>query len=263
MSERISSAGRKWRWFWALLFVFLAHAAAVFWFGERIKPIAAPEKPQPLLYIATDEAAAQKLAELACADPTLFALPSERGFSGGAWLILKPTEMSVSNWTAPPRALPLNVDALGTAITRYAETNRVSSEGLLDGLRGATPFELRAPSQPIRGFSSFAISGALSTRKLNWNGTLPPATNAELVTNTVVELSVNADGVVESVMLVGESGHKLADDLALRACRQFAFEPLPLRRAARENAVPQRGRATFHWHVVPPAITNGLAAMTP
>jgi hypothetical protein len=41
----------------------------------------------------------------------------------------------------------------------------------------------------------------------------------------------------------------------------LVFEPLALPRAAREVAVPQRGRVTFRWHVTSPAVTNGLTAM--
>jgi len=262
-ADKASRPGGRWRWFWGLLFVFLAHAAAVFWFGERMKPAAAPERLQPLLYLASDEATARRLAEISIADPTLFALPSERGFSGDAWLKIKPADMSLSNWSAPPSWLPLNVNELGATLALYAETNRVSAEALLDGLRSATPFELRMPSQPVSALSSFAVEGPLSSRRLKLIGSLPVATNSELVTNSVVDLSVNGDGVVESAMLIGECGLKAMDERALAAVRQFAFEPLMQPRAKREASIPQRGRVVFTWHVVLPALTNGLTANTP
>lgn len=263
MNQNPPPNGRRWKWFWALLFVFLAHAAAVFWFGARVQPLARPEQPQPLLYIATDAAASRRLAEVAGTDPTVFALPSERGFSGGAWLTLKRSDLALTNWTAPAAALPLDVAVLGSALQRYAETNSVSAEALLDGLPSATPFELRVPSAAVIAFSTFAIEGALATRPLTSAAPLPVATNAELVTNSIVELSVNGDGVVESARLAGECGLRAMDEAALRAARQFAFEPLPLPRMARERAVPQRGRAVFTWRVVAPALTNSLTATAP
>ncbi|HMJ90071.1 MAG TPA: energy transducer TonB [Candidatus Acidoferrum sp.] len=261
MKSPASAKGpRRWRWFWGLLFIFIAHAAAVFWFGERVKPPAMVEKTQPLLYIATDEATTRRLSELSAADPTLFALPSERGFSGEAWLKFTSADMSLTNWSAPPSWLPLDVNELGSTLALYAGTNRVSTAALLDGLRGTAPFELRVSSPPISVYSSFVIEGSLRSRKLSWTATLPFVTNSELVTNSVVELSVNGDGVVESVMLAGECGVKSMDERALSAARQFSFEPLDLARTKREAATPQRGRVVFTWHVVSPALTNGLTS---
>jgi len=263
MKAENETHGRKWRWFWGLLFIFLTHVAAVFWFSERVKPIAEPEQIKPLLYIASDEATSRRLAELSGMDPTLFALPSERGFSGGAWLTFVPADMTLSNWAVPPSWLPLDVNGLGVMLVRYLETNRVSAEALLDDLHSAEPFELRIPSQPIASASTFSIEGALRSRKLISPGALPPATNSELITNSIVELSVNGDGIVESAVLIGECGLKSMDEQALTAAKRLAFEPLPLPRAGREAAVPQRGRVVFTWHVVSAALTNGLTASTP
>ena len=85
----------------------------------------------------------------------------------------------------------------------------------------------------MAALSSFAVEGPLSLRRLTRVGVLPIATNSELVTNSVVDISVNGDGIVESAMLIGECGLKGMDERALSAVRQFAFEPLPLPRANR------------------------------
>jgi hypothetical protein len=263
MTEAQQKRGRGWRWFWGFTFLFLAHAAAVFWFGQPLLPPTPPDQPKPLIYLATDDASAARVADLAGIDPTLFAWPSEKGFSGNAWLKPTPPDMTVTNWSAQPNWLPLNTNELGATLLVNAKTNRISTEPLLDGLRGGTPFELRIAAAPLVARSTLAIEGSVKARPFTVPVPLPSATNVDLLTNTVVEIAVNGDGIVESIMLSGECGSKTADEAALAVARQIAFSALPLKRAAREAAVPQRGRVIFTWHIVPPAITNGLTATAP
>ena len=245
------------RWFWGFTFIFLTHAAAVFWFGQRSQPLATPEKSEPLIYIPSDAISAERVAQLAIVDPTLLALPSERGFSGNAWLKHVPADLTLSNSSASPSWLVINTNALGATLLAYAETNRLSTESLLEGLRTTTPFELRSAATPLLTRSVFAIEGAVKERAFVLPS-LPAATNADLLANTVVEIAVNGDGVVESVVLAGECGAKSVDEAALGIARQLSFAPLPLKRGARESAMPDRGRVIFTWHIVPPA--NGLTA---
>lgn len=254
--------GGMWRWFWGFLFLFLAHVAAVFWISEREKPSVQPEQTKPLLYIASDEATERRFAEMSVLDPTLLALPSERGFSGDAWLKFAPRNMTVSNWVAPAAWLPLDAGELGTTLARYGETNRVPVDALLDGPHTTTPFELRRPSTAIASVSTFTLHD-LSSRRLVRSAPLLVATNADLITNSVVEIWVNGDGVVESAVLVGPSGLKQMDEHAVAAAKELAFAPLPLSRATREATVPQRGRVVFTWSVVPQPLTNGLTLNSP
>jgi hypothetical protein len=251
---------RRWRWFWGFTFIFLTHAAAVFWFGQRVQQPGPPDRLKPLIYLPIDDVSAQRVADLAIVDPTLFALPSEKGFSGNAWLKHTPAPLAVSNWSAPPSWLTLNPNELGATLTAHAETNRISTETLLDGLRSTTPFELRVAALPLLSRSVMAIEGALNQRAFTLPVSLPAATNTDLLTNTVVEIAVNGDGIVESVMLAGECGSKLVDEAAVDVARQLAFAPLPLKRREREAALPERGRVIFTWQIVSPALTNGLTA---
>lgn len=263
MTEAQRKRGRRWRWFWGFTFLFLTHAAAVFWLGQRLQPPTVPEQPKPLIYLASDDEAARRITELSAVDPTLFAWPSEKGFSGDAWLKNKPSDMTLSNGAAQPNWLPVNTNELGGILIAHARTNRISTEPLLDGLRGGTPFELRIAAAPLVSRSTLTVEGGIKERPFTMPIPLPSATNVDLLTNTVVEIAVNGDGVVESAMLAAECGSKAADETAINAARQLAFAPLPLKRAAREAAVPQRGRVVFTWHIVPPAITNGLTATAP
>ena len=256
-------SGRGWRWTWGFLFLFLAHAALVFWFCEKSEVVTIMERPRPLIELPTDQQAIARVIEaLGTIDPTLFALPGPHGFSGKAWLNFPPAATTVSNWSAAPDWLPLPVAELGTTLARYAETNRVSIDDLLDDLRATVPLERRIPAESISIGSRFVIEGLGSRRLLNF-GQLPSATNIDVLTNTVVEIAVSGDGVVESAMLLGECGLKAMDERGIAVAGRLVFEPLPAARRVREGASPQRARVTFSWHIWPPVFTNDLSLRLP
>jgi hypothetical protein len=261
MNAAARSPSHKWRWGWAFLFLFLFHAGLVFWLGEHSEPSAVASKPAPLLLLPADDASMKRVADLAAgADPTLFALPHPRGFSGDAWLNFTPARIEVATWSNAPSALPLPVDDLGSALLLYANASRVPSDELLATLRNTTPFELSVPPRIMPTTSTYVVEAPLNLRLLPLTNSLPVATNLDVLAPTVLDLAVNGEGVVESVMLVAQSGLRTIDDRAIDIARSLAFQPLPRSRSAREVAAPQRGRVIFTWHVVPPALTNGLTA---
>jgi len=249
-----------WPWIWGFVLIFLAHVAAVFWLNERSRPIVAPAKPKPLAHVATGQAGLRRLAELAGPDPALFALPSEIGFSGEAWLSFAPVEITTSNWTAPPAWLPQGLEQLGAPFVAVAETNRVPVDALLDNLGDASPFELRIVPGLLQPRSELTLEAPLKDRAFQWINNLPFATNSDPLSNTVVEVAVNGNGIVESFTLLSGSGVSDVDEAALTIASRLRFRPLPLPRSEREKSVPTRGKATFAWRVVPAPLTNGLTA---
>ncbi len=260
MKPTESSKAWRWRWAWAFVFLFLAHAVLVFWAGERLALRMPDARPQPLLHIASDEAGRERIERLIeGADPTLFALPGARGFSGGAWLNAMPSAVTLSNWSEAPNWLPLAVDDLGAALGDFTAASRVSGEALFDGLRAPAPFELRVPEEVISSGSGLVIEGALRDRVLMTMPGIPAVTNQDLLPNTVIELWVGAEGGVESLGLVAECGMPGVDAGAMTAARGMQFEPLPLARRERKASGPTRGRVVFTWQVLPVAATNGLA----
>jgi TonB family protein len=76
-----------------------------------------------------------------------------------------------------------------------------------------------------------------------------------LLTNTVVQMLVDANGLPVSVTLLASSGLKEADDYALAQARQTRFE------AAAAETQPQAialrdlswGQLVFNWHTLPQA----------
>lgn len=249
---------RSWQfWVWGFVFVFLAHAVAVLQFGERQVPVSLREQPRPFFYMSLDEASEQRLAESTLGrDPTLFALPNAHGFSGGAWLKFRPEPPRMSNAAAPPEWLPLSVNELGLSLNEFIAANRPSEDLLLASLRATKGPDVRMPDEPIIKETAFALDATLTARKLLHSPALPATGSASLLSNTIVTVSVNGDGIVESASISREGGSKAADALAVDLAREFQFEPLRIPEVARRTlAAPTIGRISFTWHV-----TNSPAA---
>lgn len=244
-------------WFWGFLFLFLTHAFAVFWFADRRNVSLSWQKPQAFLQLSADRETDQRVMEMvALRDPTIFALPHAKGVSGRAWLNFQPQIPRLSNWFAPPEWLALPVDQLGASLDAFAATNRPSDEPLLASLRATRTPEVRIPDEPIMTRSSLKVEGLLAMRKLMEVPPLPSMTNNDVLGKTVVAVSVNGNGVVESAALTQESGSKPADDRGVDLSRALRFEPLPIRDArAREMAPPTILRVIFTWHVAPTNLT--------
>ena len=252
-------------WIWGFVFLFLAQAAAVFRFSERDTPAAWRPPSRPFFYLSLDADSDRRIAELTAGrDPTLFALPHARGFSGGAWLNFQPEIPRLSNWSAPPEWLALPLDQLGSSLHEYVATNRVAEEQLLSSLRAPKKVEVRIPDEPVITNTTVRVEGPLAARKLTGLPPLPSATNTDVLRRTIVAVSVNGDGVVETASLARESGSKEADERAVELARHFAFEPAAIRNArAREASSPTLGRLLFTWHVTLPVTASATAASTP
>lgn len=253
----MSAGGSNWprsAWFWGLLFLFFAHALAVFWLGERREFKPAWQKPHPFFVLGGDKDYDQRLAEAAALrDPTLFALPHENGFSGGAWLNYHPELAPPTNWVAPPEWLALDATRLGGALQDYMATNRPSESRLLASLRVTRPPETRVADEPILTATTVQLQPGSTRRRLLSQPKAPSVPLADLPGRTVVAVTVNGDGLVESASVARESSSKWADERALELARRLEFEPLPARNfRERSLASPTTARIVFNWHAVPP-----------
>ena len=248
----MKSERRSWQfWVWGFVFLFLAHAVAVLQFGERQMPPSMREQPRPFFFLSLDEASERRLAESTLGrDPTLFALPNPHGFSGGAWSKFRSEPPRLSNAAAPPEWLPLSVDELGLSLNEFIATNRPSEELLLASLRATKGPDVRMPDEPIINQTAIRLDSALSARKLVYRPALPSTGHPGILSNTVVSVVVNGDGVVESASVSREGGSKTADATAVELARAFQFEPVPIADVARRTlAAPTIGRIFFTWHV--------------
>jgi hypothetical protein len=238
----------------AIVLVFAAQVGLTFWLGnpppvKHFQPTAVP-----VVYIADD----RYRDLLAISDPTLFILPHQDNFSGEAWLKMAPRTFTPTNWTEPARPLELPREQLGATFVAFMQTNRPPRfhpriESVWDTVEAATP-----PLSPISVPSRMFVEGDLGKLKLLTQLHLPPQTNSDLLTNTVIRMVVDAQGYPYSTVIWASSGSGDADRAALtNYAKRVRFSP-PEAEALR--AVPAdkliSGKLVFEWQTVPPAPTN-------
>ena len=254
-------------WIWGFILLFGAHVGAIFWLASRWQRVPKWENPPPFFYFSLDEKSDQRLAEATgFRDPTLFALPHANGFSGQAWRSLPPEPAPATHWSAPPEWLPLSEEQLGYSLRSYVLTNRPVQAQWLALLRPDPAPRVRIPDEPLAPRTTLTVSGALAQRKLARQPALPAVPHSDVLGRTVVEVSVNGEGLVETAVVARESISKLADTNALILARAVEFEPLPIGPAlARATAPPTLGRIIFSWAVPTnlPVATTATAGPTP
>jgi hypothetical protein len=124
---------------------------------------------------------------------------------------------------------------------------------------GALPDPPPLPLSPEQ--SRLRIEGDLAGYRLLRTLDLPSWQYNDVLTNTGVQMLVNADGRPVSAILLFTSGYKKADDHALVQARAARFE---LSGAAGQQWQPPstplahlvRGLLLFDWHTVPLPPTN-------
>ncbi len=245
----------KGRWGWMILLVFASQLLLILWLGRAQRPPRVRNDLVPELGLLAPDAA----QALAVNDPTLFALPHLVGFSGQAWLTVPQQSLPIPEWSDTPQWLTLVQDKLGANFKEYAFTNPVLQMPLL-----AQPqLQLKQPAlvsdpEAFPTQSVLRLTGELSRRRLlaplaltNWPGT-------EILSNTVVQILVGADGRLVSAptLLKPRGGPNEADLYALREVRKARFEPISVADPLNPQAGLTVGQLIFEWHTVPPAPTN-------
>lgn len=242
----------------AAILVFAAQIGLLFWVGNPppFKPPAPP--PGPKIHLDAD--GSQEWLSLQ--DPTLFVLPHRENFSGAAWVKIKPLEFTPTNWDEPPRPLPLAQEQLGATFTEYMQTNlppRFQPE-----LNAGSGFaDVNVPTmESISVPSAMRVEGDLANLRLLTPLRLPPQTNADLLTNTIIQLLVDSRGNPFSTVILSGSGSVQADAEALtNYAKAVRFQPAE---QAEVGSVPSDkmtlGRLIFEWQTKLPAPTNSPTA---
>jgi len=257
MSDSVEPRTWSRRQWWSLIaLVLAAQFSLIFWLGRRETPPSIPTDIAPGLRLVGDGAA----EELALIDPTLLALPHREGFSGPAWLTMPVVEGPHYEWSEPPRWLELSLDRLGSDFKNFMVTNDRSALPVLASpeLQLLQPSVSTSPAFPDH--STMRLLGELAFRRLLTQPTLPSFTNADILTNNVVQLLVDANGKPISAVLLNNTGSPEADSRATRVALDLRFEPFgsspPLNPAANLTL----GHVVFEWHTLPPSATNTPAA---
>ena len=252
-----SSWGAR-RWLLMLVLVFVMQLALILAMGER-KPVHRRSVgPSPALRFAGDSGSEL----LALADPTIFALPHRDGFSGPAWIQIKPMEIPSFAWSEPPEWLTLSVDSLKQKL--LPSHDLVSSRSIVTALQPDPSLVVPAlpPLRPGRLQSSVELRGDLANRRLLTQLVPPAITNLDIVTNSVVQLVVDADGNPISVTPVPASpgsGLSEMDKLAAELARKTRFAPIAgdgPRRIPDALSHLTVGQLIFQWQTVAPPIVS-------
>ncbi len=244
MNGFASALKRNTRWILSVALLFLLQIALIFWLSDYSQPPIRKPAHAPTIQLA-DTASAELLA---LSDPTLFALPHFRGFSGKAWLKAPSPPDRWFDWTEEPRWLPMPAAELPRTISLGSPANLDAFEVVSVSTPEPPSLIISAPAQ-FRQKSALKVDGALAGRKLTVSPNLPSWPFPDLLTNTVVGVMVNAEGLPRSETLLVRSGLVAADEYALKTARELRFEPLAAAQSSRTvpDSVMTRGELIFQW----------------
>jgi TonB family protein len=249
------------RWWILFLLVLLGQLGFIFWLGERQPIVPRPAREAPELNLITE--GNEEL--LALLDPTLFALPSERGFAGMAWRKSSQPALQELDWSAPTWWLLPDTNRLGTPFPPSRNTDFLAA-------RRSAPMpepELRLPqvSPPPANFvqSTLRIESQPPETRLesavalpSWPARSAGGTEADLLTNSLVQVVLNTEGRPISATLLSGSGSSAADDYALGQARAAQFTPAAVGEMSQAGDSPLSRlrwvQLIFEWHTLP--VTN-------
>ena len=253
---------RPWargRWAGLVFAVFCVQLGFILLLGSRAPIRPGPVPPSPSLQLRS----APPSEFLALSDPTLFALPNAQGFSGPAWLPPQAAQTNSFVWDEPVRWLPLPVELLGAAFREFMQTNELGGRQTVAKPEPDLTLPEAGPVPILPQRSTLRLAGDLAQRRLLTSFDLPswpPRTNAlketDLLTNSVLQLLVAANGRPVSVTLLSSSGGWEADSNALRQAAAARFEAIPgssSEAATNPLAHLSWGKMIFQWATVSPA----------
>ncbi|MEY2410717.1 MAG: hypothetical protein QOF48_3387 [Verrucomicrobiota bacterium] len=247
------------RWLYAVVTVFTMETSLLLYVGQREETVAVRPPFRTAVHFVFDPWSSEQLDRLpAMSDPSLFALPGESGFSGEAWLRPAPLLFQPKHWSGEICWLPLDEKALGAGFVQFAATNFIAPPLVVDQpVPPLLRYEPHFPSDPFPPRSRLRLEGELGSRSLVSPLAIRSWTHSDLLSNTVVQAAIDADGHVMLASLLVESGFPSADAEALKLAALARFRALP--RAARDatGAGPLAwGRMIFQWHTVSRSATN-------
>ncbi|HLH53260.1 MAG TPA: hypothetical protein VKY92_06550 [Verrucomicrobiae bacterium] len=244
------------RWWTFVGLVLLAQLALILWLGRPHPAKRASKDSAPVLRLAGPAAASL----LALTDPTLFALPHVEGFSGPAWLTIPAQIYQPSEPSEPDHWLTLSREKLGSSFNQFLSTNTETQLPVFaqPDLVFKQPVVVESPLFPTQ--SVMRLTGGLADRRLIVPPALPSWTNSEILTNSVVQVIIGADGKPLSAPTLlkppASGGPTEADLFALREARKLRFEPLTGVDPLDPMAGLVVGQLIFEWHTLPVPTTN-------
>src|ERR1043166_3290488 len=134
------------RWQYSIGLVFLAQLSLIFLAADRSNPRRRLPVFRTAISFAVEPSSENPSAESSeLDDPTVFALPSLRGFSGRAWLSFAGPDYECVAWTPPPHWLAPEMEWWGQPFLAFARTNSTAPLRLAD----KPPLSVRTPNPSV------------------------------------------------------------------------------------------------------------------
>lgn len=258
------------RWLLAILLLALAQAAVLHLVVHQVKSIR-PSTPftQQLTLAADDQSTGQILRMPWLDMPTLFAIPSLNGFSGGAWLQYRAPPTPENQVNDTPTWLEVQTNQIGRSLTEFTSRNRPEPLSVVERrIPWRENLSLEPPQIP---HSELRLQGPIARRRLITPVSLPDWPHTDVLAESHVQVMVDGNGQVLSAVLVDAEGRTLpagglppahlpeADRFALDFASSAQFEKLPVTGPATvldESPRIEWGRVIFQWQTIPVAVTN-------
>ena len=243
---------QPWEWrrrLGMIALVFIVQLALIFWLGSR-KPITA-RPPGPSITLKFADKRTLELGALN--DPTLFTLGHPRQIPGPAPIPAPSPELHSFDWSAPTNQPLLPLDQVGTAFTRLMETSHFEPLRLPIQSDAAPTLPTLLPLALPMAHSALQLEGALAERPLLTQLQLQSQSNADILTNTVLQVGIDAEGMPASVTLLLSSGSPAADQYGLDQAWAARFQPAKAASAGGASQPSTQiswGKMIFRWHTV-------------
>ncbi|MFM7103007.1 MAG: energy transducer TonB, partial [Verrucomicrobiota bacterium] len=179
--------------------------------------------------------------------PTVFTGGRDLAFWDAAERRLPRTGYGLAEWTPPDRWLE---NLAGRWLPGLPEPPR------LPPARRIPPPALAvlAPALPLRTVTELGLGADLAQRGLESSGAAPAGGAGEVSGDTVVEVMVDARGMVLSARLAQGCGQRANDEAAVAHARGLRFHRLPGVDRAREldPSLLRRDQVRYRWASAPP-----------
>jgi hypothetical protein len=252
-----------------VMLVFSAQLGVLFWLGRDALAVRASTVSEPLQLMPAIQQIPDNDYGSVFSDPTLYARPNRRGFSGSAWRRFAGVEHQLIDWDETPRMLDNQPAVLGGAF-RAALPDHLAFVSDIPAKHLAKPTPVESPPLMIRASSELQIRGALARRPLVRQVSVPALPHDEALRRTSVRVGVNTDGYVVSATITdppveGDPFQAGADQRAFDLLRGIRFEPAKRTRFDRPDRPGELewGEVLFHWRTIAPAKPSVAPAVPP
>jgi TonB family protein len=179
------------------------------------------------------------------ADPASAVIPGPNGFSAEGWLRLPTLPQVRIDWVDATHWLALRTNSLGQAYTMLPQESRpLLAASDRPALPGALQPPVLPPPSPLRTETLAALEAGLAERLEGPLPALPTLAHGAVLKDTVVRITVDAEGRVLTARLAERSDLDEADQLAVKTAMSLSFSP-------REGAGLLSGSLRIRWNTLP------------